>query len=311
MGHDELSAEQLPSGGAGPGRAELVEAAFEGTDALVLVIGADGRCLLANTAMTRSTGWTEQDLRSRPFWDVFVAPEDVANAQHAWHLSITEGLAFPQEGDWLDVRGGRRRISMQNTVLRDASGGPYAVVTVGVDVTERRRQEALLRQRAETDDLTALANRGALLTVLTAALADPAGGGCGVLFCDLDGLKAANDRHGHHTGDLLLVEVARRLREVAGVEDLVARFGGDEFAVACPGADEERMARLAAAVQEQVGRPVLTPAGTIPVGVSVGTAVGGAGADPDQVLRTADARMYRAKTARRHVRTPPHGPGQG
>ena len=110
---------RLPRSLTGGGRQDLACAAFHGTDALVVVLGADGRALLVNPTMTRATGWTEAELMRRPFWDVYVAPEDVDRAKVAFGRSILEGLAFPQEGDWLDHSGGRRRISMQNSVLRD------------------------------------------------------------------------------------------------------------------------------------------------------------------------------------------------
>ena len=291
--------------GPSPGarRQDLACAAFYGTDALVVVIGADGRPVLINPAMTRATGWTEAELSSRPFWDVYVAPEDVDRAKVAFRRSVLEGLAFPQEGDWLDRSGGRRRISMQNSVLRDASGRPCAVVTVGVDVTDQRRQEAALRQRAETDPLTGLRNRGALFEALIAQL----GGGshpssCGLLFCDLDGFKQANDEHAHGVGDLLLIEVARRLQDVTGVSDVVARLGGDEFVILCPGADEQRLAVLASRVEAEVSRPVPIPGGVVRLGVSVGTALGHAGTHPDDVVRAADQQMYRTKSVRRSTR---------
>ena len=297
---------RLPRSLTGGGRQDLACAAFHGTDALVVVLGADGRALLVNPTMTRATGWTEAELVRRPFWDVYVAPEDVDRAKVAFGRSILEGLAFPQEGDWLDHSGGRRRISMQNSVLRDEQGRPYAVVTVGVDVTDQRRHEAALRQRAETDPLTGLRNRGAFFEALTAELGDPSRtSSCGLLFCDLDGFKRANDEHGHGVGDLLLVEVARRLRAVTGVSDVVARLGGDEFVILCPGADEQRVDVLASRLEAEVSRPVLTPRGPVRLGVSVGTTVGRPGAHPDEVLRAADQRMYRVKSSRRTTRPQP------
>lgn len=236
---------------------------------------------------------------STPFWDLYVVPEDVPHARAAFRLSIDEGRAFPQEGDWRSRSGARRRISMQNSVLRDERGRPYAVVTVGVDVSEQRRQEAALRERARTDPLTGLHNRRGLFEVLEAAPAEQAAGGYGMLFCDLDGFKQANDDHGHSYGDLLLVEVADRLRRVVGERDLVARFGGDEFVVLCPDADQARLAVLATAVERAVDRPFEVGGRVVALGLSVGAAVGAAGADPGETIRVADRSMYRIKSVRR------------
>lgn len=277
---------------------DLTDAAFHGTDALVVVLGADGRALAVNTALTRATGWSEAELRCTPFWELYVVPEDVERARHAFGLSIGEGLAFPQEGDWLTRSGVRLRIAMQNSVLRDAYERPYGVVTVGVDVTEQRRQEAELRERARTDPLTGLHNRRGLFEVLETTPTGDATSSFGLLYCDLDGFKRANDDYGHAVGDRVLVEVARRLRAVAGVRDVVARFGGDEFVVLCPDADARRLDVLAAAVEDAVRQPFGGAPGPVELGVSVGAAVGAADADPGELIRAADRRMYRIKTVR-------------
>jgi cyclic di-GMP phosphodiesterase Gmr len=189
---------------------------------------------------------------------------------------------------------------MLSNVVRDASGRPCAVVFVAKDVTEQRRAEAALRRRADTDPLTGLDNRARLFEALTGVLADGRAGRCGLLFCDLDGFKEVNDAHGHHVGDLLLVEMAARLRRVAGPGDVVARLGGDEFVVLSPGATQ--LSDLAERVERELSRPVSVPSGVVRVGVSVGTAVGSPGADPDELVRSADHRMYRVKSARRATR---------
>jgi cyclic di-GMP phosphodiesterase Gmr len=281
---------------------DLLWVAVQASDALVVVVGTDGRALFVSPSMTRATGWTEADLRRRPHWEVFVAPEDVENAKDAHDRAVGLSLAFPQEGDWLDSAGGRRRVSMISTVVPDETGRPFAVAFIGRDVTEQRRAEAVLRRRADTDPLTGLDNRSRLFEALGAVLADPDAGGCGLLFCDLDGFKSVNDAHGHHVGDMLLVEVAARLRRIAGPGDVVARLGGDEFVVLSPAADAGRLAALAARMEQELSRPVTVPTGIVRVGASVGTALGAPGSDPDALVRSADHGMYRVKSARRGPR---------
>ena len=280
-------------------RDALIRAAFDTTAALVLVVDAGGCPVLVNDALLRATGWTEDELLARPFWDTLVVPEDVVGAQDHVRRAIHDGAVFPQEGDWLDHAGRRRRVSMQNSIIRDSTGVPVAVVTVGMDVTDQRRAEADLRERAATDLLTGLRNRAALFDALADALTGPDADGCGLLFADLDGFKAANDGFGHHVGDLVLVEVAARLRRVTGVRDVVARLGGDEFVVLCPGGDPARLTDLARRVEVELSRPVAGPHGSVPLGVSIGTALAPRGSDPDEVVRAADRRMYRVKQAHR------------
>src|SRR4051794_10209523 len=276
---------------------DLLRAFVDATDALVCIVDGSGRILLANRALQEFTGRAGDELRGRWFWDVYVAPEHVVLAQDAVERAMATGTAHPQEGDWLTGDGERRRVAMRNTVLLDDDGLPYAIACVGMDVTADRRREELLHQRAQTDLLTGIANRGALFDALHRRLAE--GPGCGLLFCDLDRFKAVNDEHGHAVGDRILAEVAARLVALAAPGDLVARFGGDEFVILCPDPDEEALADLVDRVAAEVGRPFAGPEGPLSIGVSVGIAVGLPGESGDELIGRAHRAMYRAKTHQR------------
>jgi cyclic di-GMP phosphodiesterase Gmr len=250
-----------------------------------------------NRALERFTGRPSADLLGRRFWDVWIVPEHVVLAQDAVARAMAAGEASPQEGDWLTGDGERRRVAMRNTVLLDEEGLPYAIACVGLDVTDDRRREELLHQRAQTDLLTGIANRGALFDVLRRSLQE--GPGCALLFCDLDRFKAINDQLGHAVGDRILAEVARRLAALAGPQDLVARFGGDEFVILSPRPDVGELSALAQRVVAHVGAPIEGPEGPLSVGVSVGIAVGRPGESADELIGRADRAMYGVKTHRR------------
>jgi diguanylate cyclase (GGDEF)-like protein/PAS domain S-box-containing protein len=279
-----------------PGRLQeqLLRDFVDATDTLLCIVDGRGRILFSNPALQRFTGRTEKELAGERFWDVYVVPEHVALSQDAIARAMATGTAHPQEGDWLTGAGERRRVTMGNTVLRDAAGRPYALGCVGLDVTDDRRREAQLHLRAQTDLLTGLANRGALFDALQAGL--DAGSGCALLFCDLDGFKTVNDELGHAVGDAVLAETARRMAGLAGPEDLVARFGGDEFVILCPDPDRTDLRRLADRVVAAVCAPLPGPRGPLSVGVSVGVAVGRAGDTPDDLISRADRAMYGAKS---------------
>jgi diguanylate cyclase (GGDEF)-like protein/PAS domain S-box-containing protein len=284
---------------AGGSCRDLAHAFVRSTTALVNVSGYGGRLLLANPALQAFTGLGEEEMLGRPFWEVFVIPEDVPRAREAVERAMAGGLDFPEEGDWMAAGGVIRRIAMQNSVLLDGDGHPFAVACVGIDVTEDRRAAALLGERVSIDPLTGVRNRSALFQALRQHLDPLCGSGCGLLFCDLDWFKEVNDRHGHAVGDRLLTEVAARLVEATGPDDVVARFGGDEFVVLCPGADRVALEELAARLEATMREPLQLPSGPLSIGASIGSALGRPGEDPDELIARADHHMYDVKAHRR------------
>jgi diguanylate cyclase (GGDEF)-like protein/PAS domain S-box-containing protein len=173
------------------------------------------------------------------------------------------------------------------------------------DISARKEAEAQREHDIRHDPLTGLLNRRALAELLPQAQArsERHGLGFALLFIDLDGFKAVNDSLGHETGDDLLREVGRRLREAVRQNDSVVRLAGDEFVVVLEGQPYSiEQARVVA--QKLVGvlaQPVQASAGTAQVGASIGIAVHVAGdtTPPAALLREADRQMYLAKQAGR------------
>ncbi|MFJ8045043.1 diguanylate cyclase domain-containing protein [Kitasatospora sp. NPDC096147] len=122
--------------------------------------------------------------------------------------------------------------------------------------------------------------------------------GLAVLFCDLDGFKLINDRHGHKVGDGVLIEVARRLQQVVREGDTVARLGGDEFVVLADGIGREEAKDLAGRLRNAILPPMRIDNRTTKVGVSLGIGWAGCGMSIEEVLHIADERMYDEKRAR-------------
>lgn len=160
---------------------------------------------------------------------------------------------------------------------------------------ELGRAYANAMEEARTDPLTGLRNRLAWEEAL-AASAD--GGGSdlpfAVVIVDVNGLKAANDEHGHDFGDRIIRAVARSLVTAVGPAGLVARIGGDEFAVVAPSADEEDCAELVAGIRSAVASH--PPVGGLPLSVSVGGASVPSSSLLTDALLGADAELYVDKT---------------
>jgi len=170
------------------------------------------------------------------------------------------------------------------------------------DITQFTRMQEELAHRAYTDALTDLPNRHMLQLRLSECEREANGlGSFALLLVDLDGFKLVNDTLGHAAGDAVLREVARRLEDAAGDSGMVARMGGDEFAIVMNvGALARDAHMLAIAVSEAGRRTFLVDNQPVHMAFSVGVAVApGDGTDPDELLRNADLALYAAKNERR------------
>jgi diguanylate cyclase (GGDEF)-like protein len=181
------------------------------------------------------------------------------------------------------------------------AGAGAAVAILRTSLSFRAvRSLAEHRREARTDELTGLANRRGFNEVVERALANRSPGGrLALLVIDLDDFKAVNDARGHHEGDELLRQVAPRLRQAIRGGDLVARIGGDEFAVLLPDADGALAASVAERVRAGFRRPFPLGSRDLVISVSVGIAL-----VPDdsrelvELLQHADLAMYEAKASR-------------
>lgn len=181
------------------------------------------------------------------------------------------------------------------TVRPMADGG---TVTTHQDITEQRRTEAKIAHMAHHDALTGLPNRILLNQKLEQAFARAKRGEkVAAHFLDLDYFKNVNDTLGHAAGDKLLKMVSERLRALARDADIVARMGGDEFAILQAGVSQPGDAgTLARRVIDAVSRPYEIDGQQVNIGTSVGIAIGsGDGPNPDVLMRNADLALYRAK----------------
>lgn len=167
------------------------------------------------------------------------------------------------------------------------------------DLSDRQREEAELQRHANFDALTGLANRGRFYRRVEQALAQSQP--VAVVMIDLDGFKDVNDTLGLAVGDTVLCEVARRLERRAGPDDLVARIGGDGFAIVLSRMDDpDRATGFARMVNADIARPIVIDAQEMRVGASSGVALSPLHArEPMELVGNADLALFKAKSSGR------------
>ena len=222
----------------------------------------------------------------------------------------TGGTLFPQMArSWLGEGPAPDRVLVSAVLLNIALliFGWRRHTQLAREVRERRKAERQARMLAETDALTHLLNRRSAGPALARMLAEARelGDAVAVLMLDLDNFKQINDLNGHKVGDEVLVILAQRMRSAVPEEAMIARIGGDEFAIAVPfaGRSQDRIDRLAAQLVELIERPIPLEAHTIETSVSVGITRSAdkhaTATDDDEtaeiLFHHADIAMYHAK----------------
>ncbi len=276
----------------------LAAGVFENAQEGILITDPEGTILSVNPAMVRMSGYGPEELIGRNPRLLKSGVHDRAFYERMWGALLTEGR-------WQGEIYNRRKDGavypewLTLTAVRDGVGRVLRFIGITRDLTERKRYEERIAHEANHDALTGLPNRRKFLSRLEEDLGRIAGTGrrLGVLFMDLDGFKGVNDTLGHDVGDLLLVEVARRLSSRIRLSDLVARMGGDEFTfVLEPLRDPEDLRRIAEAIRSIFESPFDLAGRPIRITGSLGGAVFPDHApDLQGLLKAADLAMYRTK----------------
>lgn len=260
----------------------------------VCVVDSEGHLLYVSRGFEQILGYASTEVIGRRTFDLVHPDDRDATVQQAARVMAGElqrhfcNRYLHKDGRWVD---------MQWSAGWDAEFGVR--IAIGREVTELRQAECELEHLAAHDPLTGLLNRHRLQREIHIMIdnAKASGNGFALLFLDLDGFKAVNDRGGHEVGDRLLREVGQRLRQGVRQTDLVGRVGGDEFVILLPGCRDASAARKVAETLRARLRSGFSMAdGVIELDASIGIACFPEdGSEPDSLLAYADQAMYAVK----------------
>ncbi|MDO8988756.1 MAG: EAL domain-containing protein [Sideroxyarcus sp.] len=274
----------------------------------MIITDAHGRMVRVNTAFTRLTGYSAEEAVGQTPALLNSGRQDKLFYQRMWGTLKEKG--YWQGEIWNKRKSGQVYAEMLSiTAIVAPDGQPTHYVGSFTDITESKVSEAEIHRLAYYDALTKLPNRRLLQDRLSQALAATARNGLygAIFFIDLDNFKALNDTRGHDVGDLLLLEVAQRLRGVVREGDTVARQGGDEFVVLTEdmGANADEAATMAKQLgdklRESVDRPFILNEYEYHCKLSVGVSLFHDRDTVEDLLKHADLALYQAKNAGRNT----------
>ncbi|MDN4472487.1 putative bifunctional diguanylate cyclase/phosphodiesterase [Demequina zhanjiangensis] len=277
----------------------LFRQAFQESPIGMAILDDAGRYEEVNAAFASTLGLSLKDVLGRSFTD-FTHPDDLAQSHEA--LARIRSGAAPSAKLLKRYRSASGDTIWARITVSDAPGSHadprHRLVVQVEDVTEERRAKDLLTQRTHYDHLTGLANRTLLLDRLALSIDSHRDriSTVACLFLDVDHFKVVNDSLGHEAGDIMLVEIARRIQDSVRPGDTVARLGGDEFVVVLENIRSRAVAEgVITAITEAVQSPILLETHELVPTVSIGLAMADEDSSAEGLVRAADTAMSAAK----------------
>jgi diguanylate cyclase (GGDEF)-like protein/PAS domain S-box-containing protein len=278
----------------------LAASVFECTIEGIMVTDGQGIILSVNPAFSKITGYTAEEAIGQ-------TPRLLKSNRHDQDFYVALWQAIASKGCWEGETWNRRKdgelfLEWQSiTAIHGSTHEPVRYVSVFNDITEFWQKDERMRHLAFHDSLTDLPNRTLLVERMNHLLAmtEREHRNIAVLFLDLDGFKAVNDKLGHDIGDDLLKSVAKKLLAQVRQLDTVARLGGDEFVILLDNpVNNDEVARIAARIVSIINVPMELRGKLASVGVSIGIAMHPVhGQTTAELMKNADTAMYEAKKA--------------
>lgn len=260
------------------------------------------RYVLVNRAAEPYFRIPREEMIGKTVYDALL-PELAVVVDERDRLAIASGGLVVAAHSQMTPKMGERFISSKRLTIAGADGDPEFLLTILEDVTERKLNEEKIVHLAHHDTLTGLPNRAAFNARLADTIdqANTTGETFALMCTDLDRFKEVNDLFGHAAGDSVLLEIARRLRKVAG-DAFLSRLGGDEFPLILRGPQPDTARKIAERLIAAMSQDIDYEGRKFHPGISVGVALFPQdGADAATLLRHADAALYRAKSEGRGI----------
>jgi diguanylate cyclase (GGDEF)-like protein/PAS domain S-box-containing protein len=275
--------------------ARFLAALVESSDDPIIGTGLDGTIISWNPAAKRTYGFLAEEVVGERI--SILVPIQRQHDFSAMLEQLDRERVDPFDTQLLRRDKALLDVSITISAVHDGEGRVLGASAITRDITARKQAERELAYEALHDQLTDLPNRVLLADRLRQACSRVLRQSSlvAVLFLDLDNFKMINDTGGHSTGDIVLREIATRLREAVRPGDTVARFGGDEFVVVAENVTRQAVETLAHRMASVVARPVPVQERHIFVTASIGIAMSSGGDSPEVLLADADTAMYRAK----------------
>lgn len=275
-----------------------LHATFNAIPDLIWQKDANGLYQACNLALEQSLGLTRSDIVGRTDADLFDAP--TADALRKLEQKVIRSTSQVVQELWLPYRdgSGRRLFEVVSTPMFGETRVVQGILGVARDISEHKAREERIQQLAHFDLLTGLPNRVLLNDRINhdLSMAQRNHMPLAILLLDLDHFKNINDSLGHRIGDLLLIELARRLQLAVREEDTVSRLGGDEFLLLLPGANVNAAAHVAEKLLDTVSQLCQIEQYELVVTPSIGIAMyPNDGDDYESLTKCADVAMYRSK----------------